>query len=118
MTDIIDRLNAFCADKAANIGSEWNLCEDAAAEITRLRKAQEWLPIESAPKMKSVLLFAVTDIGDDGSIRNWRMGTGFHHEGWEGSNEQNGYSPWCWEGRHVAPWEVQPTHWQPLPSAP
>lgn len=72
-----------------------------------------WQPIETAPKMKTILLFAVTDTDDAGKVRNWRMGTGFWHSGYE----EDG-SPWRWEGQQVRAWEAQPTHWQPLPEPP
>lgn len=75
----------------------------------------EWQPIETAPRMKTILLFAVTDVAEDGRIRNWRMGTGFYHTGYE-SHEKRG--PWNWEGRHLASYDIHPTHWMPLPEAP
>ena len=77
----------------------------------------EWQPIETAPKMKTVLLFAVTDVAEDGRVRNWQMGTGFYHEGWTDARN-NGASPWEWEGHHVQPWQPLPTHWMPLPMPP
>lgn len=68
-----------------------------------------WRPITTAPKMKSVLLFAVTDIAEDGRVRNWKMGTGFWH---------SGYEAWEWEGRILRSYDVNPTHWHPLPRPP
>lgn len=75
----------------------------------------EWQPIESAPEMKTVLLYAVTDEAPNGEIRNWKMGTGFYHTGWEADD---GSSPWNWEGNHIPIWEYLPTHWQSLPPPP
>lgn len=43
----------------------------------------EWQPIETCPKMRTVLMFAVSDIADDGTVRNWKMATGAWHEGYE-----------------------------------
>jgi hypothetical protein len=68
-----------------------------------------WRDIATAPKMKGVLLFAVTDTGEDGSIKNWKMGSGFWH---------SGYEAWEWEGRILKAYDHQPTHWHPLPPAP
>ena len=69
----------------------------------------EWHPIETAPKMKVILLFAVTDRNDAGKASNWKMDTGYYSEG---------HDAWIWEGHALASYEVQPTHWQSLPSAP
>lgn len=81
-----------------------------------------WQPIETAPKLLNILLFAVIDRADDKTIRNWKMGTGYFHEGWtddRGTYEEGkGKSPWCWEGRHIDPWEPLPTHWHMLPPPP
>ena len=74
----------------------------------------KWEPIETAPKMKTILLFAVTDIDEDGTVRNWKMATGSWNTGWENDDK---YSPWEW-GRHLHKYDTQPTHWQPLPRPP
>lgn len=68
-----------------------------------------WRTIESAPKMKNVMLWAATDIGADGEIKNWKMATGY----WSG-----GKNTWEWEGRPLKPYDIQPTHWMPNPSPP
>jgi hypothetical protein len=75
----------------------------------------QWQPIETAPKSKTVILFAVTDIAEDGRIRNWMMATGWWHPGYENDPK---VTPWCWEGHQVPKYGVQPTHWMPLPEAP
>ncbi len=69
----------------------------------------EWSMIESAPKARTVLLFAVTDVGDDGQVKNWKMQSGY----WSDS-----YGAWVWEGRPVQKYEIQPTHWRPMPDPP
>lgn len=66
----------------------------------------EWQPIETAPKMRNILLFAVTDRKEDGSVNNWKMETGFWH---------SGYDNWYWNDRALDPWDVRSTHWQELP---
>jgi Protein of unknown function (DUF551) len=71
--------------------------------------APAWQPIETAPKMRTVLLFAVTDVDEDGAVRNTNMSTGFWH---------TGYNEWIWDGDRIAAWESQPTHWMPLPDPP
>lgn len=79
----------------------------------------EWQPIETAPKMKRVLLFAVTDRAEDGTVRNWQMETGGWHSGFaDQRSKEAGYTPWQWGGRQVKSYEVQPTHWMPLPAPP
>jgi len=70
----------------------------------------DWRLIKTAPKMKTLLLFAWTEMVDEPShLRNWRMGTGFWHRG---------YEEWEWEGRILKPYDWQPTHWMPLPEPP
>jgi len=68
---------------------------------------REWQPIETAPVMRSVLLFAVTERDGD-TITNWKMGSGHkdHAGDWE----------WC--GFRIRLWDHQPTHWMPLPEPP
>lgn len=72
----------------------------------------EWQPIKTAPAMKIILLFAVTDIGPNGEVRNWKMATGCQHTG---SKDDEW---WEWEGRILKAWEIHPTHWMPMPDPP
>jgi len=68
----------------------------------------EWKPIETAPLMKIILLFAVTDVGANGEALNWKMGTGcLDREG-----------QWEWGGRKLQPYDAWPTHWMSLPRPP
>lgn len=69
-----------------------------------------WRPIETAPKGRIILLWAVTDRADDGEIRNWRMGTG--------STPFAEPIEWTWEGYRLREWDIKPTHWMPLPEPP
>ncbi len=79
----------------------------------------DWQPIETAPKMRTILLFAVTDVAEDGTVRNWKMATGSWHTGYEDERSRAvGYSPWTWDGHQVRSYEVHPTHWMPLPAPP
>lgn len=75
----------------------------------------EWQPIETAPKMKTLLLFAVTDIGEGGKINNWKMATGCWCTGYENDDKR---TPWEWGGHQLMKYEIQPTHWMPLPRPP
>ena len=94
------------------------------AEIRRLRQAEspalgEWRPIESAPKMQTIILFAVTEQFADGSPQNWKMATGAWHTGYDcETSRAAGYTPWTWDGRQLKTYDVQPTHWLPIPSPP
>lgn len=78
-----------------------------------------WQPIETAPKMRTIPLFAVTDIAEDGTVRNWKMATGSWYTGYEDERSiaQN-YTPWEWGSRQLKTYDVQPTHWMPLPAPP
>lgn len=65
-----------------------------------------WQPIETAPKMREVLLWADTSTPD---FRNWKMASGYYHDG---------MNVWIWGGEPVRDWAFPPTHWMPLPPAP
>lgn len=67
--------------------------------------------MENAPKMKTILLFAVVDT----ETGNWKMAAGFWHTSYEGRETT---TPWCWDGHQVRSYETQPTHWMPLPEPP
>lgn len=81
-------------------GAKW------ARELTR----PQWFPIETAPKGKIILLFAVTDRSENGDVSNWKMATG--------STPFAGSAEWTWDGYRLREWDVQPTHWMPLPLPP
>ena len=68
-----------------------------------------WQPIETAPKMKNILMWAATDISDFGEIRNWKIATGY----WS-----TGHDAWIWDGSALKTFDVKPTHWMPLPDPP
>jgi hypothetical protein len=92
---------------------------EAERDTARRALGERWQPIESAPKMRTILLFAVTDIKDDGTAGNWKMATGSWHEGYEDERSKaRGYTPWHWGDRQLKAYEVQPTHWMPLPAPP
>ena len=66
----------------------------------------DWQPIETAPSMRNIILFAESQ--PVAGTRNWRMETGYFHTG----------TGWNWGGRFVASWDISPTHWLPLPEPP
>jgi hypothetical protein len=68
-----------------------------------------WETIDTAPKMKNLLLWAATDISDDGEVKNWKMETGYWNIGAE---------CWVWGGIQLRKYDVQPTHYMLLPPAP
>lgn len=65
-----------------------------------------WQHIETAPKMREILLWADTSTAD---FRNWKMASGYYHDR---------MNVWIWAGEQVRNWEFPPTHWMPLPAAP
>jgi hypothetical protein len=107
-----------------------NYLERAVAELEALRAALDaqppqapqkdrWQPIETAPKMRTILLFAVTDLADDGTVLNWKTATGSWHTGYEDDRSKaQGLTPWEWDGHRVKVYELHPTHWMPLPDPP
>lgn len=82
-----------------------------ADETVRLKAAlsTKWQPIATAPKMKNIILFAVTDRSESGDVRNWKMDTGYWSTGAE---------CWTWSGYQVRKYDISPTHWQQLPEPP
>lgn len=80
--------------------------EGLARPQTEEKPDSGWQPIESAPKMRSVILWADTSTPD---FPNWHMGSGHF------STDLNA---WIWEGETVREWAHPPTHWMPLPPAP
>ena len=78
-----------------------------------------WQPIATAPKMRTILLFAVTEQDADGRVTNWKYATGSWRMGYEDERAKaEGYTPWCWAGNQLKVYDVQPTHWRPLPPNP
>ena len=76
---------------------------DTIAKIAEAER--DWQPIETAPIMHTVLLWAWVDT----ETGNWRMATGY----WS-----FGHEAWKWEGQVLKADEAQPTHWQHLPDPP
>lgn len=66
----------------------------------------EWQPIETAPKMREVILWADTSTRD---FPNWKMASGYYHDG---------IGAWIWAGEQVRDWAFPPTHWMPMPTPP
>jgi len=80
---------------------------------------ETWQPIATAPKMRTILLFAVTDVDEHGRVLNWKKATGFWHTGYDDARSKaTGYTPWNWEGHQLKLHDHQPTHWMPLPASP
>ena len=81
-----------------------NECSEVKSAL-EAAEAAAWEPIEISPKMKNVLMFAITDT----ETGNWKMDTGY----WNSSAEC-----WVWEGRQIRKYDTQPTHFIPLPPPP
>lgn len=70
-----------------------------------IRAAHEWHPIETAPKYKILLLYALTDT----ETGNWAMGTGNYGDD----------GIWTWDGRRLdKEYYLKPSHWMALPNPP
>lgn len=90
----------------------------------REAKAQEWLPIESAPKGRTVL------VGYYNRAGKWRTVRGHYYEPQTlelsdqyGGDEGDGFAPEGWyeeveNSETINFTDELPTHWQPLPPAP
>lgn len=102
-----EKLCAFCEriyEEGRAVGRQEALAESG------------WQPIETAPKMKTILLFAVVDVDENDETRNWLMETGFYHTGYEDGHDNS--LPWNWGGHQVKTYDIAPTHWKPLPEPP
>jgi len=88
-------------------------------EYEAMRPSGLWHPIATCPQMRTVLLFAVTDRAEDGSIRNWRMATGSYETGYDDERSKAQHlTPWRWDGYKLKTYDHLPTHWMPMPSPP
>lgn len=95
--------------------------DSQTAEIARLKAAQAWQPIETAPKDGRTLL-----LGYYNSHGNWRtmrgqwMSETYIAEHWEDpGDEQPGWFETSVEADDMPNcWRIEPTHWMPLPAAP
>lgn len=81
----------------------------AAAMLERLALREQWQPADTAPKQKIVLLWAITDT----ETGNWKMATGCWMPGY--GDDPGG---WDWDGRRLRSYDIQPTHFMPLPAPP
>lgn len=68
--------------------------------VAELGAANRWLPIETAPKNDSVLLY-------DSGTNTWIVGMWL-----------DGDWVCVWDHEYLENYEVNPTHWQPLPQPP
>lgn len=112
MIDIVERLRADGETvKTLEAKGHWSsakILEQAdtitalRSEVERLRAAQQWRPIESAPK--------------DGMP----VQVGWIGRTWEASKSHCEYGEWGYLTREMGfiPWCEQPTHWLPLPPPP
>jgi len=92
---------------------------DMRKEVEELRQQlsdREWQDVSSAPEMRAILLYIVTDRDDDGKVRNWEMATGVLLS--PDCRLYENETRWEWKGRRLKVWEYQPSHWMPLPGAP
>lgn len=75
-----------------------------------------WRPIDTAPKMRTIVLLAVTKADDDGTALEWKLATGSYRTNCEDDwLKEHGLTRWEWDGHLVKVDGLQPTHWMPLP---
>jgi|GEM_PF-6212364 len=86
------------------------------AELRQQLSEREWRDVSSAPEMRVILLYIVTDRDDDGKVRNWEIATGVLLS--PDCRLYENETRWEWKGRRLKVWEYQPSHWMPLPGGP
>lgn len=74
----------------------------------------QWRAIETAPLNKQILMWAATDVADNGAIKNWKLDAGYIIDQSQHGGSAREYS---WPHR-LAIYEIEPTHWQPIPNVP
>ncbi len=106
--DIVARLMEFAGERYPDDICGKECMAEAAAEIERLRAAQAWQPIETAPRDGTeVIMFG-----------HGCLGAGFYEAG---GNYRRGDDGWWWEmdrGDLLTAKNADPTHWRPLPDPP
>jgi hypothetical protein len=116
---LIDRLNILSAKIQTGEMTAWGwdtaLLDDVASalsasqeEITRLRKALDWQPIENAPKDEFILLFCEED--ETTWLAKWQGG------GWYGVDDQGLTREGHSDPNFVLGWLIR--FWRPLPTHP
>jgi len=120
-TDLIAR-----ADAAADAAPNGSFLRELSAELRKLKRerdeaAQQWQPIDTAPKTGRTLL-----LGYPNALGNWRTTRGqwmsdeYIAEYWE--EPENGEAGWYETAVEAEDppncWCIEPTHWMPLPAPP
>ena len=101
-SDIVERLlnRGVCSPPQNSCRNDW-ICEEAAAEIERLRALMTWQPIETAPKDGRRI---IAYVDDDRRIVAWTKTS--HVPLWG----------WCFLDQGPEDCDLcAPTHWMPLP---
>jgi hypothetical protein len=105
--ELVNEIRDALSD-ACDMDVSWDQYAEAAARMLEKNGVfREWQTIETAPTMKNILLFAVTDRDGD-TIKNWKMGTG--------TKDNEGF--WQWNGYNIRAWDNPPTHWMQMPEPP
>ncbi len=92
---------------------EWVRFEDVAAVTSHPQEAETppWQPIETAPKMRTILVY-----GCEASRRIW--GRAYYFKGVPGDGEGWIASSFYTEPKDDMRGSFTPTHWMPLPAPP
>jgi hypothetical protein len=113
LEDLIARLETERGYIAQFTAEHAQQCARTLAEaIAALRASQGpgWQPMETCPRGRIVLMFAVTDTDEHGKVQNWKMATG---------NYSFDGEYLYWDGDRLdKPYMHRPTHWMPLPPEP
>lgn len=98
-----------------SVNAEKNIGDTSAD----LKTEQGWQPIETAPKMRKLIVGYANALGKwrtilaqywlDGELESETDDSGFAPEGWYEATEAYEY---------LMPVDLEPTHWMPLPDPP
>ncbi len=91
----------------------------SAAPASQWRRVEDWQPIETAPKGKTVLVHYKNQLGNGRTMR----GCYYPPETLESDTEESGWADEGWYEQseayeYLMPLDGDPTHWMPLPALP
>lgn len=103
-----------CKDPA---GKAFDIIAGLEEELTRVREAQTWKPIETALKEKALLLGFFNEAGKWRTVKGEFFTQAEIDSEWEDECEEGWYEISEISDENISAWRFSPTHWMRLPAA-